>query len=57
MYADIDRRGLVSIFELSPFEKNTLIDALESFLATPELSEQQAELAGRLVSMLKQIQI
>ena len=31
MYADIDRRGLYSLFELSPFEKDALIEALERF--------------------------
>lgn len=65
MYADIDKRGLVSIFELRPFEKDTLIEALESFQIklqdTIELIEgndfikQQREVTGKLASMLKKI--
>ena len=65
MYADIDKRGLVSIFELKTFERETLIEALESFQIqlqdTIELIEgnvfikQQREVTEKLASMLKKI--
>lgn len=65
MYADIDKRGLISIFELRPFERDTLIEALESFQIklhdTIELIEgnnfikQQKEVTEKLASMLKKI--
>lgn len=66
MYADIDKRGNYSLFELKPFEKDTLIEALERFEitldATVELLEdngfiqEQKKATQKMIHVLKHIQ-
>lgn len=66
MYADIDKRGNYSLFELKPFEKDALIGALERFEitldATVELLEdngfiqEQKKATQKMIHVLKHIQ-
>ena len=65
MYADVDKAGRISLMEMSTIDRETLLDALTSYLeglqATIDLIEgndytsQSKESAERLIHVLRQV--
>lgn len=65
MYADTDRAGRISIFEMTSFEKDTLLEALERFsiilqdtvtlIEGNEFIHQQQEATDKMIHSLKHL--